>query len=141
MKPFKIVLLFAAMTVLCACPDDDGHRYITLVNKSGKSIAYQELIDWNGNPPFYCSNIGTITLINIPADSSRILESIGSSKWEDYLRKGQTMSIFIVDTETYNEHWLAPCDTIRKYVPVLHRYQLKLEDLQQMNWTVVYPPE
>lgn len=35
----------------------------------------------------------------------------------------------------------APCDTIQKYVPVLYRYQLKLEDLEQMNWTVVYPPE
>ena len=34
-----------------------------------------------------------------------------------------------------------PCDTIRKYVPFLHRYLVSLEDMEQANWTIVYPPE
>jgi len=45
-----------------------------------------------------------------------------------------------MDWEIYKKYWNEPCDTIRKYVPILHRYQLTLEDLQRMNWTVVYPP-
>ena len=34
----------------------------------------------------------------------------------------------------------SPCDTIRKYVPVLQRYRLNLEDLENLNWIVPYPP-
>jgi len=45
-----------------------------------------------------------------------------------------------MEAETFDKYIDEPCDTIRKYVPVLHTYQLTLEDLQQMNWMVVYPP-
>ena len=61
-------------------------------------------------------------------DGSQTLDSFRIySTW--YWTQRSSMSIVLL------------CDTIQKYVPVLYRYQLKLEDLEQMNWTVVYPPE
>ncbi|GHU66079.1 hypothetical protein FACS1894123_12060 [Bacteroidia bacterium] len=128
--------------LLYACPDhDEGQQYITIVNKSDRDIVFQELFNW-ADTMFYCSDIGTTILLTVHADSTRLYKcNIRANGWEDYLNKGQTMSIYIADEETYDKYWKQPCDTIHKYVPVLHRYQLKLKDLQQMNWTVVYPPE
>jgi hypothetical protein len=58
-----------------------------------------------------------------------------------YLKKGQTISVFITDANVFYKYWQQPCDTIRKYVPILYTYRLTLEDLQRMNWMIVYPPE
>jgi len=60
------------------------------------------------------------------------------SSWNSYLK---SLTVFILDGELYEEYWQQPCDTIRKYVPILHTYRLTSEDLQRMNWTVVYSPE
>ena len=46
-----------------------------------------------------------------------------------------------MDEQTYSRYMFEPCDTIRKYVPILHRYRVSLEDMEQANWTIVYPPE
>ena len=137
-----IILLIMACISLCACPEhEDEHRYITIINQSDKEIAYQELINWS-DTSFYCSSHSISFLFNIPANSSRMHEvNIRSSSWESYLNNGQIMDIFVADAELYEEYWQQPCDTIRKYVPILHNYRLTLEDLQRMNWTVVYPPE
>ncbi|WP_321438223.1 hypothetical protein [uncultured Bacteroides sp.] len=144
MKQFQIAILLCMMCILCACPSNEKneHRYIKIINESNKNIAFQGIIDWK-DTFFYCNNsAGNTILFGIRHDSLYFFKvSMRSSGWEDYLSKGQIMDIFIVDEELYKKHWSEPCDTIRKYVPVLHRYRLKLEDLQRMNWTVVYPPK
>jgi hypothetical protein len=49
----------------------------------------------------------------------------------------------IFDAEVYDEtvDYEIPCSETNYTIPVLHRYQLKLADLQRMNWTVVFPPQ
>jgi hypothetical protein len=141
MKSIKLLLLLFIASVLFACPQiENVHESILIVNKSHKNIVYQERI----NPKdtfFYCSNSGITIRPHILADSSAINKSpIRPSGWEYYLNKGQVMHLLIADKEIYDKYWLEPCDTIHKYVPILHRYQLTLEDLQRMNWTVIYPP-
>jgi len=59
------------------------------------------------------------------------------SSWDSAMK---TLTIFILDGELYEKYWQKPCDTIRKYVPILQRYQLSLTELQQLNWTITYPP-
>jgi hypothetical protein len=61
--------------------------------------------------------------------------------WEETLGKHSVFQLLITDAEIFNQYKKDTCDTIRKYVPILHHYQLTLEDLQRMNWTIVYPPE
>jgi|WetSurMetagenome_2_1015567.scaffolds.fasta_scaffold213662_2 hypothetical protein len=139
-----IILLIAVSMFLCACPDkENGHGYIKIFNKSEKDIAFIESF----NPKdtiFFCSDIGTTVLITIPSDTFYLYEAPidwKASYWEDVLNKGQTISIFVVDGKQYEKYWQQPCDTIRKYVPILHIYKLTLADLQLMNWSIVYPPE
>lgn len=144
MKQFQttLSLITVSIILLSGCPSsEDGHLYIKIVNKSDIDIIYQNRIN-EKDDYFYCSTGGVTIFPYVLKDSIGILEApMRSNGWEDYLDKGQLINIYIASAEVYNPYIAAPCDTIRKYVPILHRYQLKLEDLQRMNWTVVYPPE
>jgi hypothetical protein len=148
MKQFKIVILLVATSMLlCACPDKgDGHRYITIVNQSDKTIVWQ--------PRFF--KIGEIdekydcqyTLGSIHSNLSfKFNYDDRGNTWEAGLNSHYLQitvmddSAFIHYAEILNYKLIENCDTIRKYVPILHTYRLTLADLQRMNWTVVYPPE
>lgn len=78
----------------------------------------------------------------IKKDSSFIFECLNTHLgWEGDFEVIPYLQIIVMDGKNYIDYFKEPCDTIRKYVPILHRYQLKLEDLERMNWTVVYPPK
>ncbi len=138
MRRMRIIVLLCACILLCACPKQPIQRYITLVNKSGKEIVCQQL--WCAT----ITNADTLYECRIPtqgilANSSYLYES--KYGWGSDLGFLPYIQYLVLDAEKFHEYRSAPCDTIQKYVPVLYRYQLKLEDLEQMNWTVVYPPE
>ncbi|MCB9017426.1 MAG: hypothetical protein H6544_02305 [Prevotellaceae bacterium] len=138
MKYLKIIILsIAACMLLCACPDKDGHYSITIVNKSEKTILCQPQIIKIGEEyeQYDCQRVNRI----INKDSTYEFEKIRHS-WEQEL-DGYYIQLLLMDAETFDQYISAPCDTIRKYVPVLHTYRLTLEDLERMNWTVVYSPE
>ena len=143
MKQLKITILLIAMSMLlCACPDKtEGYRYITFVNKSDRGIVCQRV--WSGaitntDTLFFCG----MGVVGIIADSQHNFECpIRDNGWEDSFNIIPFLQFLVMDAESYDRYIEAPCDTIRKYVPILHRYQLTLEDLKRMNWTVVFPPE
>ena len=143
MKQLKIAILFIATSMLlCACKNkEEGHCYITFINKSGQMIACQEF--WSvhiteSDTLYQCR----IPAAGIPADSLVNFSSLNDSGWETDFRAIPYIQYLIMDGDIYKDFINPPnCDTIRKYVPILHRYRLTLEDLQRMNWTVVYPPE
>jgi hypothetical protein len=136
---FRVTLVFLTILICSGCPNcDDYHREIIVVNKTHKDIAF---LYWASDCQWYCSP-GTMILDGVKADTLRILESPGRQcGWESSFTYKQVLYFLFTDEETYVQYMKAPCDTIRKYLPVLQCYQLTLEDLQQMNWTVVYPPE
>jgi hypothetical protein len=144
MKQFKFtILLIAASILLCACPkDENGHRDIAFVNNSEREIACQEIFgdgeSTNSDTLFHCR----MSAIGIHANSSYIFECDEyASGWEVEFKNIPYLQLLVMDAETYDKYIAEPCDTIRKYVPVLHIYRLTLSDLQRMNWTVIYPPE
>jgi hypothetical protein len=139
MKQLKITISLITISILlCACPEETGQKFIYIVNKSDKRITFDFTIN-KQNTTFYCSDTGRTILFDIESNATFNLDDGDVySSWDGFL---ETLTVFILDGELYNEYWQQPCDTIRKYVPILHRYQLTLEDLQRMNWTVVYPPE
>jgi hypothetical protein len=130
--------LFIIVLFLYACPEKTGQNIIYVNNKSDNKIAFQIGIN-KQDTTFYCSDVGKTILFMVEKNSMFNLENPDYySTWSSYLK---LLTIYILDGELYDKYWQQPCDSIRKYVPVLHRYQLTLEDLQRMNWTVVYPPE
>lgn len=142
MKQIRITILLIAITmVLCACPERDRYDYITVVNKSQKRVGFQLhfLTDdfTNKDMLFQCGQLA----FGVQADTMRRLSAGTHSDWMEEMRGVAYLQILFIDGESYEKYMTAPCDTICKYVPVLHCYQLTLSDLQRMNWTVVYPPD
>lgn len=63
---------------------------------------------------------------------------ISSRSWEQEVGMSisDTLMIFIYDAYTLET---IPWDTVRKNYLILKRYDLSLEDLQGMNWTITFP--
>ena len=139
MKTTKIAVLCLLSCILSACLKQ-SEEYITLVNKSGRDIVFQtenEKYFTNTDVPFQCQGI----VFTILKDSLFLLHSVDDTGWEADFNFRPCMIFLLMDKENYHQYRNEPCDTIRKYVPILHRYRVSLEDMEQMNWTVVYPPE
>ncbi len=140
MKWYKKTVLPIVITALigsCVGPPD-GHKYITLINKSGDSIGCQ--MHWKGaitekDTIFQCD---LVTDYVIPSDSLIKFES-SNAVWEVDFKVIPYIQFLIMDG-VFKQYYSAPCDTVRKYVPVLHVYRLTQSDLEKMHWTVVYPP-
>ncbi|TYK39909.1 hypothetical protein ACTMKN_04930 [Bacteroides pyogenes] len=134
----NFVLFFVAFTLLYACRRE-GHSDITIVNKSNRDIACQ------GQPvrsvSLFVCNLGTF---RISSNSSFNLPALTGPHdlgvWEDYFKRNKYLQFLIMDFDIYWEYHSKPCDIIRKCVPILHVYRLTLEDLERMDWKVVYPP-
>ena len=139
MKQFKVtIVLIATSILLCACPDKTRQDFIYITNKSDKKIAFQALTNTE-SAEFHCSDVGRTIFFEVESNSTfKLGTGDVHSSWDNFLN---SLTVFILDGELYDEYWQQPCDTIRKYVPILHTYRLTLSDLQRMNWTVVYPPE
>jgi len=139
----KIVLVLILMPSSKCSEDEGGHCYITIINKSEIEIGFQDYRNYE-DTFFYCQPNGGYPYVQrVPSNSFiELFVPVNEiSSWEQYLNKSQSISILITDANLHYQYWQQPCDTIRKYVPILHRYQLTSEDLERMNWTVVYPPE
>jgi len=139
-----IISIIGLSFILTACPNSiDEHRFVTFINKSGEKIGYQLSFDKISNIDkdtiFNCNNSSDNFIGN---NSSFILECpIRTDSWEVNLNSLYYIQFLVMDGNNLNHYYMDPCDTIRKYVPILHTYRLTLADLQRLNWTVVYPPE
>ena len=139
MKIIKILALCLLSCLLWACPER-SEAYITLVNKSDQNIVYQEYRDFGhtfSDALFQCS----VGAVEIQKRTSVVIESLDYAGWKADFNYTPCIQFLIMDGQTYSRYMFEPCDTIRKYVPILHRYRVSLEDMEQANWTIVYPPE
>lgn len=138
---FKIIIVFLMVLICNGCPNncDDYHKEIIVVNKSHQDIA---LTCWALGCQWDCDGTGTMILDKVGADSLRILKSPARDcGWESSFANELYLNFLITDYATYKQYWNEPRDTICKYLPILQCYQLSLEDLQQINWTISYPPD
>jgi hypothetical protein len=147
MKTTKIIsiitILVSTLLLANTCKYDDYHSYITIINKSDKNIVFQLFQD-DLDTLFYCSprSAGITILTTIKADSLfSLIAPNNRNVWEYYFHYENMILSISVGESIYEYDQYIPCDTIRKYIPILYNYQLTLEDLNRMNWTIVYPPE
>ena len=126
MKIIKILALCLLSCLLWACPER-SEAYITLVNKSDQNIVYQEYRDFGhtfSDALFQCS----VGAVEIQKRTSVVIESLDYAGWKADFNYTPCIQFLIMDEQTYSRYMFEPCDTIRKYVPILHRYRVSLED-------------
>lgn len=143
---FITLLLFICGVTVQSC-GIDGHLYISFVNTSEKDIAFE----YSRTSEFYKNDLKDmdknkypcptrLSLEGLPPFSENLLHTrVYHAGWEDLL-ENDTLEIICFDGEIYSKYIFEPCDTIQKYMPLLYRYRLTIEDLNAMNWKVTYPP-
>jgi len=137
-KIMKLILFIAIFLTLTGCPDK--YKYpdyiLEIKNTSTKDLVYNydklypDTLLWDESP---FSELNIEQLI-IPAKS---IEEIGF--FDDQfsgMAQGQKIRLFLFDREIIDTN---PWDTIRNNYLVLRRYDLSIEDLNQLNWVITYP--
>lgn len=127
---FGIILLSAT----CSNDNDNCHNTITIINNSEKAIYFYSghgypdttIIDYN---PY---DAGAYYLIK----KKSIHKNIKNDCFEYDFNLTPKLMYFIYDACILET---TPWDTIKAKYIVLKRYDLSLQDLQQMNWTITYP--
>ena len=136
MKKYIFIPLMCLVLMSSTCQNDDkNHFYITLKNQSDNDI-YLCLPFTNFEDKCTLSRGG-------------ILEKNSIFEWQPYnfsiersLRGGGVLEFYFVNPNHYNEHNVFyDCDSIPIKNDILRHYRLTLEDLQRMNWTVIYQPK
>lgn len=142
MKNIKlIILLIVTFVPLCACPTlHDESSDIIVLNNSERQIGFQPyLLTASISDQDTLLRCGG-SVFRIRPDTLYRLSAGVNTDWGIEMQRYLYLQILIIDSENYDKHIGDPCDTIHKYVPVLQRYQITLENLQKLNWTITYPP-
>lgn len=145
MKKFKILFLTISFSLLlygCPSNDDDGHQFITIANNSDSEIRVQMV---HSSKITLKDTLWVCELPDIPIEpnSERMFEpgnAIRGYSWEDNFKYIPFIQFLIFDAEVYDSliDYDIPCNKVNYTIPVKHYYQLKLEDLERMNWQLVY---
>jgi hypothetical protein len=146
MKTHNYDLLLALASILLifnACPDKDTDKdywdsSITIKNNSDLTLLrYFNFYDYPDTNlslenPFIDSKQFELALIN-PKDSL-----VQKEAWIKYFEQPSTnkLMLFLFDKDTVEQvSW----DIIRKKYLIIKRYDLEKMDLENSNWTIIYP--
>jgi hypothetical protein len=126
---YMVCLSYFFLQISSACNEEKLQQSITIQNNSSDSICF-----------LYTEKYPD-TLI----DCKLVQRGLGPKQeyklelrngWENEFSRIHVLQIFIIDLNIVRTE---PCDTIRKYNKILKRYQLTLDDVEKINWTITYP--
>jgi hypothetical protein len=146
MKKINIIILLISLLFLgsnCNKEDDVCNKTITVINNSEKAIYVICETHYPDTLFFGHFSSPTLDSINnkILAKSSNNRSLLNRDCWEAVFNHGvqipsDTLMVYVFDAEVLeNMDW---ADIVHDYM-VLKRYDLSLQDLERMNWTVEYP--
>lgn len=134
---FTIPICMLLLATTCNKEDENCHKHINIVNNSDGDIYYSLSFRYPD----------TITLYPNPTSDSYTYRIEKNSEKKDFSRSCYEGEIKINPEEKimyyiYSANTLetVPWDTVVKYYMILERYDLSVENLKSMNWTVTYPP-
>lgn len=141
MKRFLVTLFFTGIVILLTsvdCKRITGQRYIFIKNNSDRRIDYY-FEDNTPNTSINCDPDNEhLYLVLIDPHSVDSLHTYrATSGWDAFL---ENVLLVIFDSDIHDKYMFEPCDVILQNVPILATYNLTLEDMQKLNWTITYPP-
>jgi len=136
---FPVILLLIPILFSGTCKKDkeDCHHRIVINNNSNTDIYFQSEFNYPDTSINHYYN-PTIegNVFKCLANSSA--GDFTSSCWESYFYDipSDTLMVFIFDANVLET---VPWDTVCANYMILKRYDLSLKDLQNSDWTIVYP--
>ena len=128
-------IIFFNLFVLIGC-HNKNNQILTIKNNSDQNLLYVSSFLYPDTTLKCCPpERGTDEYYRwlIKANSKLVNENC----YKDFFITYDTMDIFLFNVDTL---YTVPWDTINKNYMILIRYDLSLEDLERLNWTVTYPP-
>lgn len=135
-----IILVFSTIILLANCCENMMEKwfYIRVANISQKAIMVTA-----GYGRFLMNAYPDTTLPPSEPDLYKIepnkqINLRSGFEWEKVIEEMplDTLSIYVFDADTLNTYdWVQ----VKEGYKVLKRYDLSLDDLKQMNWTITYP--
>jgi len=144
-----LILLIASMASTCQREDENCHTTINFSNHSDKSIyvvesyKYPDTLNVQGIRHFALSHVQWNKIEPNPNGQNRTAlqkrscwESTFKNRWEI---PSDTLIVYVFDAEFLELDIITNADdnTINA---IIQRYDLSLQDLQHVNWTLTYPP-
>jgi hypothetical protein len=140
-KIFTFILIFT--TLLWSCWKHDDSRIIgnedyrlCVLNNSSNTIYAIEGITYPDTIP---DNYSPLNMDMYRAECGAKATLMIRCCWESFFQTridSDTLMVFIIDEEVLLNN---PWDTVRKNYMILKRYDLSLQDLIDLDWTVTYP--
>ena len=133
---YLTVLFLGIILVSATCSNDNEncHYKVTIVNNSDKVIYFYPSSRYPDTLTLYPNPTTSGNYFKIEKLSSK--EDIYHSCVEGKFSITSKYMYFIYDAQTLET---TPWDTVVKKYMILKRYDLSLEDLQRVNWTITYP--
>ncbi len=139
MKKNFIILIFSIVTMAFSCEKTAMEEFypILFVNNFEESVEFYFVKPGGGKlyPDTTLANVKPI-FITVPPKQDR--SAYLKVKYELFFNEipSDTLSVFVLHSDTLNKYtW----GEVRDGYMILKRYDLSLEDLKSMNWTITYP--
>ena len=139
MKKIAIIILFSPLLFGSQChKEEDCHKQILFINNSDMPLYvlgdsnYPDTISFLHSGGFIKElKVNTKSSSNYPLERRSCYESLFDSEFSSGIFM---VYVFNADTVDLND-W----SYITNNYKVLRRYELTIENLQMMNWTITYP--
>jgi hypothetical protein len=135
---YSLSLLLCVLLLSC---ESGGHHEISFVNNSNRDI----YVDWDSLYPdttraqwyLMVSNAKSYKILSNNTSMSAL--SVDKDSWENTFQhiSSDTVMIFVYDAHALEAN---QGHSGQLYDFVIQRYDLSLQDLQRLNWTLTYPP-
>jgi hypothetical protein len=134
---FTIPICMLLLATTCNKEDENCHKHINIVNNSDGDIYYSLSFRYPDTITLYPNPTSDPHTSLIDKNSEK--KDISRSCFEANIKLNSEGKImyFIYNANTLET---VPWDTVVKYYMILERYDLSLEDLESMDWTLTYPP-
>lgn len=138
MKGIEAIIVYLLVTCSFGC---NGYRTLLLENNSTDTIYAAAVFAFESNYPDTTLPAEKPSMSYVPPGKKWIFtNAFPSDRVKEEFSKlpKDTLSVYLFDASTYE---YAPWNEVRGDYKVLKRYDLSLDDLLKLNWTVQYPPK
>lgn len=139
----SIILSLFLLSGQCKRDDKNCHKTILFINKSSKAVyiessgGFPDTLSFKNEFPNPALNPDLFRIDpNSENDRGLWRRDCYELAFNSVIIPSDTLMVFVFDGQILET---TPWDSVKANYLVLRRYDLSLEDLRRLNWTIIYP--